>query len=1702
MLITPDDIAYVRIGLASPEEIRSWSQGEVTESETINYRTHKPERGGLFAEEIFGPVNDYECACGKYKGRKFEGIRCEKCGVLVTDSSVRRVNMGHIELASPVVHFWYLKGLSSPLSILLGIKRPILKRIAYYETEPLRQERFIVVASEDPDLEPGELLAKMEYDILVEHKKFHAERAYEVEKAPEVKARNAGMVTVEPMRLENGEDITIVRVDDEEYPLDPGVELKVEEGTEVKEGTVLAEAPTRAEVLSETKAKLFQRFYPDFQVKPLEEEIDNLLFLVTKASAPGMPVKVGDVIWELEKRAYELIYKSHFEAHTGALGIKGVLENLDLDALAAQLRHELAVQPESQRARILKRLEIVEQLRKSGNRPQDMVIEVLPVLPPGLRPIVQLEGGKFATTDLNDLYRRIINRNNRLKKLMEMGAPQVILRNERRMLQEAVDALIHNEKKDNPILGRDNRPLKSLSERISGKQGRLRRNLLGRRVDYSGRAVIVVNPKLKLHQCGIPKKMALELFKPFILRELEAKLLSNYDEIKNKALSGEMPEVWDILDRLIKEHPVLLNRAPTLHRLGIQAFEPVLVDGDAIQIHPLVCPPYNADFDGDQMAVHLPLSKEAIWESRELMLSSKNILSPAHGGPLSKPTQDLIYAFYYLTMVDNEGKGKGKAFSSVREAERAYEEGIISLHAPVKIRVDGRILETTLGRVKFNQLLPEDLRNYKKVYNAHEISNLIMECYHRHGLERTVKLLDDLKDLGFHIATQSGLTISITDCLIPPEKEEILKESMERVQRINEMYERGLATAEERREAVIRVWREAVDKVREVTMRNFAKQPFNPVYAIVRSGARGSATQVTQLSGMRGPMADPTGRIIEMPVKSNFREGLNVLEYFISTHGGRKGTADTALKTADSGYLTRRLVDATEELIVKEHDCGTAEGIEVDPLYYDRGEVMETIAERIYGRVAAQEIKFDGEVILKKNELIGREKARELGQLKLTVSVDDPRFAERVLGTKSVDDVRDPETNQVIVKRDELITDYLVEQLRASAVKEITVRPNIVIRSPMTCHTRRGVCQLCYGLDLANHKLVEIGTAVGVIAAQSIGEPGTQLTMRTFHTGGVAGIDITQGLPRAEELFEARKTLRSAEGGVAPISGNVVSIEPTRGGKELVRIRGEERQIVVPAALCKAQPGDELLVKDLIDQASPASGVVRIVSLNGQRKVLILSEVDGDQVYQVPTGVKVLVKTGQRVESGAPLTEPFNEEPAIAQLDGVVTEIREDGERLIVVEGADGKRAEHRIPYGARRQVEVGDRVSKGDKLSTRSIPVVRKAERPGQVIVRDGEVIVYQPNGGKELELTPDIQVLKRDGEEVRAGERLFALKNMPLERKVVVDAVNVRDGLAEIVFHYEDTVEISSAPTVRVGDKVEGGDLVSKGVISPHYLLKVAGVEKTREYLLTEIHKVYKSQGVDINDKHLELVIKQMLNNVRIEDPGDAEFFPNQLVILEEFNEARERLLRENQEIRQRREELIGLKLAEDAVVVRYTPEGEERRVVAPQGAEITPELLEKLLQEGVVEVVVAREEGPERVRIKEKRLPIGERVLLRISKAALETKAFLAAASFQRTTTVLAEAALRGAVDRLEGLKPNVIVGRKIPAGTGLRGLPEGWEEQVERKERKEEGAVTEEPLPGPGGPELPEAQRFEELAEAPEDEGAEAEAEETEEVGGEE
>jgi len=1642
--ISGDDIKKVRLGLASPEEMLSWSRGEVTNSETINYRTHKPERGGLYAEEIFGPENDYECACGKYKGKKYEGITCEKCGVLVTDSSVRRVNMGHIRLASPVVHFWYLKGVASPLSRLLGIKRRDLRRIAYYETETSREDLFVVTSSSSPKIKVGETLYDTEVRILSGAFTFQVERAFLVTSAPKVTAEEAGTALIEERKLQTGEPFRVVILGKHEYPVTMDADLYVEDGEEVEEGQLICERPA-GEVCSQTMFEMLSARYEGIEGQPITETVDNLAFLVTRVKG-DVPLRVGQQITSLERRAYERAFPGTFEAATGAFGIKGLLANLDLDALSEELWEQLdRTANQGERRRLLHRLEVVEQLKKSGNRPENMVLEVVPVLPPALRPMIQLEGGKFATTDLNDLYRRIINRNNRLKKLMEMGAPEIILRNERRMLQEAVDALIHNEKKDNPIRGRDGRPLKSLSERIQGKQGRLRRHLLGRRVDYSGRAVIVVNPKLKLYQCGIPKKMALELFKPFVLARLENVTFSDYDEVKNRALAGELPEVWDILDELIKEYPVLLNRAPTLHRLSIQAFEPILVDGDAIQIHPHVCPPYNADFDGDQMAVHLPLSKEAVREAKELMLSAKNILSPAHGGPLAVPTQDQVYGFFYLTVLNPQGKGAGKAFRSVEEAQKAYEHGVIELHSPVKIRIDGELIETTLGRALLNLAFPPDLRDWDLTFDSRITRRKVRECFLRYGWERTTELLDRVKELGFKYATLSGLTISIPDCEIPPEKEELIRDAQAKVERINRMYERGLATETQRFQAVVRVWRETVDKVEEATMRNLSKNPFNPVWGIVASGARGSSSQVKQLAGMRGPMADPQGRVIEWPVISNFREGLSIIEYFISTHGGRKGTADTALRTADAGYLTRRLVDACVDVIVKEHDCGTRQGVEVDPLYFAGGGVMESIPERIYGRVTAEPIynPATGELLVDRNVMIDRETSERVGALEVELSLAEEGARDRAVHAKAVEDVRHPQTGAVLLRRDESLTPELVDDLLAAGVEKVRVRPRIVIRSPTTCQTPEGMCQLCYGMDLAFHRLVDLGTAVGVIAAQSIGEPGTQLTMRTFHTGGVAGVDITQGLPRAEELFEARKTTRGAHATVAPLDGHITKVETTRTGKELVEITSVPRTVRLPAALLRVGEGEEVDASSFLSLRSPLDGTAFYFQEDGRRYLAILDTAALDRVYSLPEGVAPAVAHRAQVEEGVALSEEYHIEAPLAETAGMV-EIKQEGrKRFVVVRATDGTEHRYEVPYGAQILVKDGEEVEAGRKLTTRSRPLTVASEVEGTVLLAEGSLAVLSPSSrGVILPLTPDLMPMAEHGAPVREGQEILRV-NLPQGEAVLIERVQVEGDLATVRLRYRARVECSEAAIVREGDKVERGEPLSKGVIPPHYLMEVAGVLKTREYLLTELQRVYKSQGVDINDKHFEVVIRQILNNVRIEDPGESEFMLNDIVPLEVFQREVRRLSEENARIRRQREELVG--------AVLLAPVTRGGMTLAEAGEEISQRLLERMVALGVRQVRVELHGEPRTVRILEYRLPQGERELLRISRAALLRKSWLAAASFERTTKVLADAALRGEEDPLQGLKPCLMVGKKVPVGTGF---PFPQEEEEPEPEKVEE------------------------------------------------
>ncbi len=1158
----------IKIGLASPESIRGWSYGEVKKPETINYRTLKPERDGLFCERIFGPTKDWECYCGKYKRIRFKGKVCERCGVEVTRSKVRRERMGHIELAAPVSHIWYFKGTSSRMGLLLNLSPRLLEKVLYFAS-------YIVI--------------------------------------------------------------------------DPGI-------TSLKKYSLLTE-----------------REYAEM------------------------------------REAYE----DEFRAGMGAEAIQELLAELDVEALSAEIKAELEKAAGQKRAKLLKRLEVVEAFRLSGNKPEWMILEALPVIPPEIRPMVQLDGGRFATSDLNDLYRRVINRNNRLRKLLELGAPDIIVRNEKRMLQEAVDALIDNGRRGRPVTGPNNRPLKSLSDMLKGKQGRFRQNLLGKRVDYSGRSVIVVGPNLKMYQCGLPKEMALELFKPFVMKRLvDLKVADNIKRARKMVERGAEKEVWDALEIVIKDHPVMLNRAPTLHRLGIQAFEPILVEGRAIKLHPLVCTAFNADFDGDQMAVHVPLSAEAQTEARFLMLAANNLLKPSDGRPVAVPSQDMVLGSYYLTMVVESEKGAGKVFRDADEALMAYQSGEVGIHAPIRVRrsqtiggvLKTALVNTTVGKMIFNAPVPQDLgfvdRSKEENLFLYEVDFLVTKktlgkiidkCIKVHGTTRTSEVLDNIKNQGYQYSTRSGITVAVCDAVIPPQKKALIEAAEKEIDAIHQKYDWGYITEEDRYEQVITIWNRTTGEVKNALEENFSKNPLNPIYMMAHSGARGSMDQIRQLAGMRGLIANTSGRAIEIPIRANYREGLNILEYFNSSRGARKGLADTALRTADSGYLTRRLVDVSQEVIIREQDCGTHEGIEAYDIMDDE-RVIEEMAERLMGRYVA-------------------------------------------------DDVVDPATGEVLVSREQMMNEELVEKIRKAGIKRVK------IRSIINCCAKDGVCAKCYGANLATDQPVAIGEAVGIIAAQSIGEPGTQLTMRTFHTGGVAGGDITQGLPRVEELFEARKPKKMAT--LAEIGG---------------RLRFEESH--------------------------------------------------------------------------------------------------------------------------------------KGSLLNI-------------HVVADDGETKTYSvPHTG-----------------------------------------LRVNDG-----------------------DLIEKGTALNDGALNPHDVLRTRGASAVHNYLIQEVLRVYRQQGVDINDKHIEVIVRQMMRKCRVEDAGDTGLLSGAMVDVLELYEANE-------------------------AVRRRTAAGEVREDGEPlREAEVT-------------------------------------QLFMGITKASLATDSFLSAASFQETTKVLTEAAIKGKVDHLVGLKENVIIGKLIPAGAGL-------------------------------------------------------------------
>ena len=1272
----------IKIGMASPEQIREWSYGEVKKPETINYRTLKPEKDGLYCERIFGPTKDWECHCGKYKKIRYKGKICDRCGVEVTRSKVRRERMGHIELATPVSHIWYFKGIPSRMGLLLDISPRILEKVLYFAA-------YIVT-------DPGET-----------------------------------------------------------------------------------------------------------------------------------PLMKNQILSEKEYRDYREKYEDDFRAGMGAEAVKKLLADVDLEALSAQLHAELKTTSGQKKARVVKRLEVVDAFRISGNKPEWMVIDVLPVIPPELRPMVQLDGGRFAASDLNDLYRRVINRNNRLKRLLELGAPEIIVRNEKRMLQESVDALIDNGRRGRAVTGPGGRALRSLSHTLSGKQGRFRQNLLGKRVDYSGRSVIVVGPEMKLHQCGLPKEMALELFKPFVMQQLQLRNKGMNVKSAKRAVEKMKPEVWDILEDVIKDHPVLLNRAPTLHRLGIQAFEPILVDGKAIKLHPLACTAFNADFDGDQMAVHVPLSLEAQAEARFLMLAHNNILKPQDGKPVISPSQDMVIGCYYLTIENPNGKGAGRVFRNPDEAHMAYALEQITLQSPIKVRIErefngekgSKIIDTTLGRLIFNDALPQNLGFKKReclddmfelevdqLVGKKQLSNIVDMCFRSQGEHKCALVLDAIKALGYKYATVGSLTVSVADIKIPPMKQQLLDETDKKVAHVNEMFAEGLLSEDERYSRVINLWNTCTNTLRDQILPNL--DPFNPIRMFTDSGARGSAAQVSQLAGMRGLMASPTGKTVELPIRANFREGLNVQEFFLSSHGSRKALSDTAMKTADSGYLTRRLVDISQEVIVREEDCFLQRGLPIRGVH---------VTELLSGKQSIESLE------------------------------------ERLRGRTAAADITDPATGEVLVHQNELI-----DHAKAKTICDAGIK-SVFVRSVLTCCTRNGVCARCYGQNMAHGGKVDVGEAVGVIAAQAIGEPGTQLTMRTFHTGGIAsGEDITQGLPRVEELFEARKPKREAV--LSDISGTVSIHQTNRNKNELV---------------ITADAGNYAR-----HTHKAASGTVAV------------------QVGQVVRQGDVLISGATKAKVAKDGTKSTKTTDIKSTLAGTVT------------------------------------------MINTKGVGVV-------------------------EVEVTSSVAEFEQKTYPVTYGSRL----------------------------------------RVQEGDHVEAGDILIEGSINPHDLLRILGQSAVQDYLLKEVLSVYRLQGVAVADKHIEIIVRQMLRKVRVEDNGDTELLPGSLVDRSHLEEANMKVL--------------------ESTKLRVEDGGDTGLAI---GSLVEADELEEINQRIRVSggsPAIARDLKPASVK----------RVLLGITRASLATDSFLSAASFQETNRVLTEAAIKGKIDPLIGLKENVILGKMIPAGTGM-------------------------------------------------------------------
>lgn len=1354
----------LKIGLVSPEKIRSWSNGEVKKPETINYRTLKPEKDGLFCERIFGPTKDWECYCGKYKRVRFKGIICERCGVEVTRSNVRRERMGHIGLASPVSHIWFFKGVPSRMGYVLDISPKDLEKVLYFDSYIITSINREKIAAEEEEVK------KLYQKALDRAKELHQLRLKELK-------LNKDNFISENNKIGDKKSLIEVRQAnkkvDEDFKED---ENDIDDKTGEKKIPELDLEAKKAKMLKETEMLLEE------EEEIYQEEID----LIKRADTFFFNLEEKMLVSDeaLFKKMKE-IYGRYFKGGMGAEATKELLKNIDCKKEVEDLKETVKKSKGQKRIRSIKRLKILSSLMKLDNKPEYMILDILPVIPPDLRPMVQLDGGRFATSDLNDLYRRVINRNNRLKKLLELDAPEIIINNEKRMLQEAVDALFDNGRRGRAVVGAGNRPLKSLSDMLKGKQGRFRQNLLGKRVDYSGRSVIVVNPNLKLEQCGLPKKIALELFKPFVMKKLVDEGFAQNIKSAKTMVEKESNEVWDILEEVIKNHPVLLNRAPTLHRLGIQAFMPVLVEGKAIQIHPMVCPPFNADFDGDQMAVHVPLSNEAKAEAMILMLSVNNILSPANGQPIVVPSQDMILGIYYLTSEREESEGKERFYNNTQDAILDFDYGFISLHTPIKVKIEEKVIKTTVGRIIFNELLPEDYKFINKEISKKELIDITAECINKFPQNVVTETLDAIKQTGFKYSTRSGITIGIDDIDVPPEKASILSSVEKKVERIEDYYRQGLITEFERHQSLIQTWSQANESVASAMEKNFNK--FNSVYMMATSGARGNIKQLRQLAGMRGLVANARGDIIDSPIKSNFREGLTVLEYFISTHGARQGLADTALRTADSGYLTRRLVDVAQDTMVKINDCETEDGIN---LYV---------------------LTLEGEP---NTNLIGR----------------------TCLG-----DVNNPNTKKNIIKGGEEIAEKHLQKFIHANIESVKVR------TVMTCKAESGVCQKCYGRDLATGKVVEIGEAVGIIAAQSIGEPGTQLTMRTFHTGGVASTVI-------------QKFIKS------PVKGKLIF------RKELL---------------------SELNIKKADLTEKDTSEVIEINIEHIPHKLIFRVQMERGDIVDVIIPKGEILQINKKVNVG----------------------VGEVFAKLILT----AKRKKH---------VHKHEKTFEGLDI-TSGLPRV---------------VELFEARKPKEQSFIAEISG-KVEIEDIDSRFRMLTIKS--------------KDGKQEKVYQ----IPIRARLRVKNGDKISAGDQLTDGPRNPHDILRINGIKECEQYLVKEVQNVYKAQGVDINDKHIEVIVRQMLKKVTIIDPGDSNFLPGQLV---------DRLYYEKEN--------------------------------------------NKLISNMKVPATAVQN-------------------LMGITKASLVTDSFLSAASFQETTRVLTDAALENKIDNLSGLKENVILGKAIPAGTGM-------------------------------------------------------------------